>query len=459
MLVIHCNDNFRSEREYIFACVFHDFWQVDYEIKYENRTDIKLESVAGERLYIADTFLQMQEDAWLKPLSLPHQPLVRLTVPEVYAACVTDKELPVIYGNSEKALFAPDDRHCTLDTFGSALFMLTRYEEVVKKDRDELDRFSAMDSLAYQERFLERPIINEYLEILWQWLSHHFPELKRKERQFVIMPTHDVDNPFWSLTVDWAHRLRMLAGDVVKRRDFVGLKLHMGYIANAISGNYSSDPHNTFDMIMDISEKNNLTSNFYFMTAQGRDEKDGNYNIMHPEVKKLARKILERGHNIGIHPGFGSYKTGQLIKNDADKLRQMLAIEKLPVKQFGGRQHYLHWTAPVSWQYYEEAGIAYDTTLSYADHIGFRCGICYDYHVYNVVTHTHYKLREYPLAVMECSGLAERYMNLSHEEMLNRCRALKEKVQKYQGTFVILWHNTSFMSEDDVVCYRGILEG
>lgn len=457
MLTIYCNDNFQPEREYIYDMIFRDFWAVDYQIKYEKRSDVRVESDAGQQLYVDDTFLQMPADRWLSEESLPAQPLQKIAVPQEFMNCITDRELPVIYGEAKGGVFSADDEHCHLDVFGSALFMLTRYEEVVKKDRDALDRFPAAASLAYQEGFLERPIINEYLEILWQWLKRHFPELKRKERQFTIMPTHDVDNPFWSMTVDWPHRLRMLAGDVLKRRDWVGLKTHIGYIVNAVRGNYHADPHNTFDMIMDISEAHNMTSHFYFMTAQGRDGKDGNYDIMHPEVRKLARKILMRGHKIGIHPGFGSYHTGKLIKDDADKLRQMIAAENLPVEQFGGRQHYLHWAAPVTWQYYEKAGIVYDTTLSYADHIGFRCGICYDYPVYNVVTHTRYNLREYPLAVMECSGLAERYMNLSYEEMMARCRALKEKVQKYQGTFVILWHNTSFVTAEDVACYRGIL--
>ena len=456
MLVIHCNNNFRPEREYILSCIFHDFWQVDYEIKYEKRTDIEIE-FADKRLYVADTFLQMREDAWLTLTTLPQQPLAHVMVPEEYDTCVTDRDLPVIYGGSSAKLFAPDDRHCTLDIFGSALFMLTRYEEVVKKERDALDRFSAMDSLAYQEGFLERPIINEYLEILWYWLKCYYPELKRKERQFTIMPTHDVDNPFWNLAVDWQHRLRTLAGDVLKRHDFAGLKTHIGYIINAVNGNYHADPHNTFETIMDISEAHDLTSHFYFMTAQGRHENDGKYDIMHPEVRKLARKILDRGHKIGIHPGFGSKDKVELIKGDADKLRKMIAAEKLSVDSFGGRQHYLHWSVPETWTYYEQAGIIYDTTLSYADHIGFRCGICYDYPVYNVIIHEQYKLREYPLVVMECSGLGERYMNLSHEEMLKRCRGLKEKVQKYRGAFVILWHNTSFITEEEIECYKGIL--
>lgn len=457
MLIVHCNDNFRPEREYILDCIFHDFWQVDYEIKYEKRMDIEIE-FADKRLYVADTFLQMREDVWLTLATLPQQPLAHVMVPEEYGACVTNRDLPVIYGGSSAKLFAPDDRHCTLDIFGSALFMLTRYEEVVKKERDALDRFSAMDSLAYQEGFLERPIINEYLEILWHWLSRHIQGLKRKDRQFYIMPTHDVDNPFWSWSVDWPHRVRVLAGDILKRRDIVSLKEHLGYIANAVSGNFTADPNNTFDMIMDISEAHGLTSHFYFMTAQGRDEKDGNYDIMHPEVVKLARRMLDRGHKIDIHPGFGSKDTAKLIKTDADKLRQMITAERLPLGSFGGRQHFLHWSAPATWQYYEEAGITYDTTLSYADHIGFRCGICYDYPVYNVVTHERYKLREYPLEVMECSGLEEQYMNLNHEEMLYRCRRLKEKTEKYKGTFVILWHNTSFMKAEDIVLYKGILK-
>lgn len=55
-----------------------------------------------------------------------------------------------------------------LDVFGKASFILTFYEGVVKGDRDVHDRCLAEASLAYQEGFIERPIVNEYLEILWR---------------------------------------------------------------------------------------------------------------------------------------------------------------------------------------------------------------------------------------------------------------------------------------------------
>jgi len=457
MLIVHCNDNFRPEREYIFDCIFNDFWQIDYELKYGLRRDIEIELDNGIRLRIADTFLQMNDNNWLSECSLPKQPLTRLTVREDYADCVTDRILPVIYGESCFELFSADNMYCTIDVFGSALFMLTRYEEVVKRVRDDLDRFSANESLAYQEGFLERPIINEYLEILWRWIKRHCQTLKRKKRQFSIMPTHDVDFPFWGLSIDWYHCLRMLMGDILKRRDTSLARKHFCWIINSAKGNFNDDPNNTFDRIMDISEEQNLISHFYFMTTQDRNVKDGNYDIMNPALKKLIRKILIRGHKIGIHPGFGSKDTFEFIKEDTENLRRLILAEKISVEKFGGRQHYLHWSAPDTWAYYEQAGIIYDTTLSYADHIGFRCGICYDYPVYNVKKHERYMLREYPLTVMECSGLAERYMNLSHYEMMIRCRAMKSKIEKYQGIFVVLWHNTSFINKEDIKCYQMIL--
>lgn len=107
---------------------------------------------------------------------------------------------------------------------------------------------------------------------------------------------------------------------------------------------------------------------------------------------------------------------------------------------------------------YEEANLEYDATLSYADHIGFRCGICYEYPVYNVITQERYKLKEYPLEIMDCNLWYDDYMNLPICEMLPRCAALKEYCRKYQGIFVLLWHNSSFVTKWHRDLYENILQ-
>ena len=456
MLIIHCNNSFRPEREYIYDCVFHDFWQIDYKIKYEKRNDVELE-YNGVSLYIADTFLQMDERSWLRQESLPLQPLVVLNVPLMYEECVTDTKLPVIYGDSADALFLDDEKKCSVDIFGSALFMLTRYEEIVKKERDELDRFPARASLACQEGFEERPIINEYLEIIWKWMTKYFSGIERRKRVYTIMPTHDVDVPFWGMYVDNWHKFRLLCGDVLKRREWSTIKKHICYIYDGLRKKYESDPFNTFDMVMDTSEKNGVKSNFYFMTAQGKSNMDGNYDLSEPKIKRLIKNIVERGHNIGIHFSFNSYDNQLYVNEESDKIRDFISKKNIPQESFGGRYHWLRWKTPDSWKYNEMAGIDYDSTMGFVECLGFRCGICYDYPVYNVMEHKKYKLREYPLIVMDGSGLADYGLKLSKEEMLAKCNELKKKVKKFNGVFVILWHNSFFTEDGYAELYKEIV--
>ena len=95
--------------------------------------------------------------------------------------------------------------------------------------------------------------------------------------------------------------------------------------------------------------------------------------------------------------------------------------------------------------------------MGYAEHIGFRCGICYEYPVYNIITQEKYNLKEYPLEIMDCTLWNRYYMNLLPCDMLLRCKSVKDKCRKYNGTLVILWHNSSFIEEWQKELYEDIL--
>lgn len=454
MLIIHAHNNHHKDREYIYDVVLRYFWGLEYKLVYEERDNLAIE-LDGRWLYIDDSFFQIDEKAWLTESSLPKQPLKVIKLPADIRDAAVEPQMPVIYGNcNTNSIFSDDNNTCYVDIFGSAFFMMTRYEEVVKQDRDQFDRFPARASLAYQEGFLERPIINEYLEILWRWMKKYKEDLRRRERKFSIMPTHDVDVPFLALSMNWKEKLRTLVGDVVKRKSLkIFQKNIYTFLLSRVVG-YEKDLNNTFDYIMSLSEKHNLVSNFYFMTACGRDWRDGKYSIFCKPIVELAREIIKRGHRIGIHPGFGSYNKKNWIKEDVELLRMMLKKEGINVDELGGRQHYLSWKSPVTFELYEDADVIYDTTLSYADNIGFRCGICYEYPVYNVLKHVRYRLKEYPLLIMDCTLWDKRYMRMNNEEILPTCIELRRKVEKYDGVFVLLWHNTTFKN----IFYKEIYE-
>jgi hypothetical protein len=215
---------------------------------------------------------------------------------------------------------------------------------------------------------------------------------------------------------------------------------------------------NTFDTIMDISESHVLKSAFYFLA--GRDSSmDGDYALTHPAIARLMRRIHDRGHEIGYHGSYCTYRDSGRTAREASALKE--AAGRLGIEQdaWGGRQHYLRWSAPATWRNYADAGLDYDTTLSYADHAGFRCGTCHPYPVFDVERDRALKLVEYPLTAMECSVLDERYMNLPRDEALRYMLKLKQACRKHGGVFTLLWHNSRLVDPAEVELYKLVLDG
>src|SRR5205823_13740837 len=126
------------------------------------------------------------------------------------------------------------------------------YEEAVRSQRDEHDRFPAAASIAEREGFLDRPLVNEYAESLWSLLRARWPRLERRARGFRVLPSHDVDIPFCA----GGRSVRNAAGDVVRRRD-------PALALRRLAGRH--DECGTFDFLMDASERHGVRSAFFFI--------------------------------------------------------------------------------------------------------------------------------------------------------------------------------------------------
>lgn len=106
----------------------------------------------------------------------------------------------------------------------------------------------------------------------------------------------------------------------------------------------------------------------------------------------------------------------------------------------------------------EDASVAYDSTLGYADRPGFRCGTCFEYRGFNHITQQILNLHIRPLIVMECTIIDSRYMNLGYtDEAMDKMLDLKEKCKKVGGVFTLLWHNSHFTTPKDFELYERII--
>ena len=335
-----------------------------------------------------------------------------------------------------------------LDIFAASFFMLTRWEEYVSKNRDEHDRFPATESLAFKQNFLDRPVVNENVEKLKKMLLNLDNSLFFKEYNYKFTLTHDVDVPFKYYSLK--STIRTLAGDLLKRGD---IKLFFSNLNNFIKSkiNYKKDPFYTFDFILEMNKKYNISSYFFFMSG-GTTNKDNFYNINDFRIEQLIKNIKDSNNHVGIHPSYSSYDD---MKQLSKEKKALSVVVNLDIKF--GRQHYLNFAIPDTWQNWEEQNMLFDSTLGYADMPGFRCGVCYEYSVFNILTRKKLKLKEKPLIVMECTIFEERYMNLNYEDSYRKIIKYIDIVKQYNGEFVLLWHNDRLISCEQKILYKRIL--
>ena len=144
-------------------------------------------------------FFKNLNENWLTELSLPNLPLEIWDSNELSSEILLlNNKLPVIYGKKVTNVIIDNDKICLpIDIFGSAFFMLSRYEELVNVDNlDKHRRYSSFNSISYKANFLDRPIIDEYIEVLWVAISKLWPNIKRKPKINKLNVTCDVDSLF-----------------------------------------------------------------------------------------------------------------------------------------------------------------------------------------------------------------------------------------------------------------------
>lgn len=459
MLSIEVPATYQEERNYILRFIFEYCWGIEVNIQATGRCDTCISRGDEKHLIVAEGLFAVPEEKWLQSISLPPREPVMWGVPhELIDGSNLPSKLPILYGKSPKDVdFIEIENHAIslgLDIFGSSFFMLSRYEEAIPGERDVHGRFLARESIAHQWGILERPIVNEYLELLWSLLSRLWPNLSRIERTYRVHLSHDVDRPYSS---DGALNVLKSAGaDIVRRKDLsLALRrLRCGLVGRGDGRTH--DPFNNFDYVMNQSEKFGLKSAFFFIPSQGRPGGSfGSYDLASPFLIEVMRRIALRNHEIGFHPNYGTYMDANRTRSEFARFRAVAETVGVNQDEWGGRQHYLQWENPGTWQNWQDAGLSYDSTLTFADHVGFRCGICFDYPVFNLHAKKMLELHERPLVVMECSLLD--YMGIDIDSTIQRIVVLANECRRYRGSFTMLWHNDYLISKRQRDTYEQVL--
>lgn len=430
MLNIYFNSKNYQEKKYILEVLIGEFLGLQFSIVNDSEEkNYRIELANDSTLIIHNYFWSdtANDSDYLRHNKLPGE------IKFLKSQFCFESDLPVLYGNPQVTV-ENGKITCEVDLIAGSFFFLTRWEEYLSDDLDEHGRFKYKNSVSNKFNLIHRPVVDEYTEFLWNMLKYLDPALKRKERKYTPVITHDIDAPLRLMN------LKMLRNsffrNLIKRKNYLNaLRDIPVYFINKITPNF--DLGYCYDFLMDASESVGVKSNFFFINSP-KTKFDPGYDNSSDIMQKIFNKIKSRGHIIGIHASYYATENPEIWRREYLEL-----CEKTNTQITNGRHHYLRFKVPYTWQIWNENGLETDHTLGFAEMEGFRCGTSFSYPVYNFLTREKLKLRESPLIFMEVSVTEYQKIDQPNDFKL-RLQNIVNVVKKYNGQFVFLYHNSFF---------------
>jgi hypothetical protein len=307
------------------------------------------------------------------------------------------------------------------DIFAASFYLVTRYEEYLPYVKDEHGRFQARDSLAFQQGFLEKPIVNIWAQHLGKILTTHFPGLKLKERNFKFIPTIDINAAY---AIRSKGLIRSVGGYI---KDVGDLNLKNFLMRTKVILGLRNDPIDTYHQQLELQKKYELQTIYFILFAEyGHNDK--NISISNRRFQILIKSLADYCR-VGLHSSFSSIKDPDLVNIELERLSRVLNREITKV-----RQHFLVLNMPVTYRNMVNLDIHEDYSMGYVNQPGFRAGITDAFNFYDLDLDVETNLRIHPFSILNLDPLSE------HSPM-DKILQITDEVKKVRGTLISMWSN------------------
>jgi peptidoglycan/xylan/chitin deacetylase (PgdA/CDA1 family) len=356
--------------------------------------------------------------------------------------------VPILFG-VPTASMEPDRIQLGFDPLGAIFFMLSRFEELGAMPRDRHDRFPGYASLAHRAGFLHRPIVDLLVEMLRSLAERLWPTCAPRRRSGSVVVSCDVDHPFDPAAARLRQLVRSIGGDLLKRRDLGLVVRRLRNVVASRRGDFRHDPNHTFDWYTDLCEHHGRKVAFYFIAERTAGNQDGTGELFDPRVIQLIGRLDRRGHEIGMHGSYHSFRDPLRLARERSRMREACVLAGVDTPIAGNRQHYLRWDSQQTPDHLDAVGLEYDTSGGFADMPGFRYGTSHPFRMWSWRNGSPLRLVQRPLVTMECAVLDAPPVRPSRAEALDQMLALKTAALQFGGDFTLLWHNSYLVDPRD----------
>jgi len=293
--------------------------------------------------------------------------------------------------------------------------LFTKKEEYNSVSLDDEGRFSFSFS---KHKNVLNPVVSKHL------LENGFHAKYPDDKNFSVVLTHDVDDAYVKLR----HILSSFPNCILNK--------NIGGIGSLIKGklNKNKSPYLNFQKIIDLEQKYNAKSTFYFLV----DPHDSlGYKYYASDLENEIRNIIDKDCEIAYHTRYNIYdKPKEIIK-------EKTILEKITGKKIiGVRNHILKFKTPNSWDDLAKSGFLYDSSFHYHDMVGFRNGMCHPFYPYDLNQDKKIKILEIPIVVSDIAFRS--FMKIDAVESWKHIKQLIDVTEKNNGVLTILWHNWTF---------------
>lgn len=382
---------------------------------------------SGEAHVVIEPSGFFEEDIYLTEKSLPMLPLREI------------EGIPILFGSTD--VWEENGQiHIGADLIASAFFLLSRYEECIRRDvRDQHGRFPGKESLPYRAGFLGRPIVEEYGVLLRRYLRKAGVEVSEPASGFShIWLTHDVDQ-IWT----WNNLYRAMR--TVVKRAITGTPEKLRPLL-AVWDYHRYDPVSTFPWLMEQDDalrrvygSDRCTPVYFMMGCTRHKVQDNGYMSNSRRTHRLIEELLAGECEIGYHV---SYQASQNMVEAAQEIARIQTHTNRPVVL--SRNHYLASREPEDFRALLDCGITDDFTMGYADIAGFRLGTCRPVQWIDPIRRELTPLVLHPMTVMECTLDGAGYMNIQNQrEAYQVVDTMLRHIHDHGGEVILLWHSPS----------------
>ncbi|SHJ79064.1 hypothetical protein SAMN04488007_1445 [Maribacter aquivivus] len=346
---------------------------------------------------------------------------------------INDIELNIAVWEDIPCFFQAGERsNLPFDIFAASFFLLSRYEEYLPHVKDIHGRFSPKDSIAFQNGFLQKPVVDIWALKLLDALKERFPDLEYKNKSYDFISVIDV-----ATSHCYANRgvIRGLAGMLM---DIGTFKLKRVYDRIAVALNRQKDPYDNYAELIALHKKYNVKCNFFFQYAD-YSKYDKNVSTNSIKFKSLIKYVADYVP-VSLAASYSSFSDLELLKKEKANLEVVI---NRPVNNC--KMRYNRVDVPQTYRNLIAAEFTNDYTMGYTFELGFRAGTCTPFQFYDIPLEVKQPIKVHPFAIHDISLSKIK----KDQEVLRQVQLITNEVSKVNGTLITMFSNEVLGNNED----------